>query len=534
MSARGQVVIIGAGPNGLVAAFYLARAGFRPLVLERRPLVGGIAVTEEFYPGFPAPTLAHAAAPLYAEIARDMQLEQHGLEILSPQVRLCALSPDGPPLLLYDDPRATAAALAARSPRDAERYAGFHHTLARLARVFAALARRTPPSLDDPSPHDLYGLLRIGLSARLLGKQDLYRLLRWAPMPVADLMDEWFESALLKAAIASRAIFASALGPRSAGSTHLLLVRSAEDPHPAGPAASFRGGIGALTQAMARAAVAAGAEIRTDSEVAEIVVRDGAVAAVRLGSGEEIAARTVISNADPVHTLLHLLDPEHLSPRLLSHLQHYRCSGVSAKINLALDGLPHFAGLDDAGGSAALAGRIHIGPTIDYLERAFDASKYGAFSREPFLDVTIPTLADPSLAPPGKHVMSVHMQFAPYELREGNWSRHSGALAETVVRVLAAYVPELPARILHAQVLTPRDIESRFALTGGHLLHGEQTLDQFFVMRPLLGWARYRTPVRGLYLCGSGTHPGSAFTGASGANGAREVIRDLRASGRKA
>jgi phytoene dehydrogenase-like protein len=527
MSTPKRVAIVGGGPNGLVTAFYLARAGLKPLVLERRPLAGGIAVTEEFYPGFKAPTLAHTVGPLRPDVARDMQLEKHGLRLLSPEVRLCVLDENGPPLLLYEDSLQTAAELAGRSSRDSQKYIEFHDPLRRMGEVFAGLGRMTPPSMEKPSAQDLFRLLQTGRMARGMGKQDLYRLLRWTPMPIADLVEEWFESEVLRAAIAARGIFGAALGPRSAGSTLLLLARSADDAHPAGQAYAYAGGVGALTQAMAAAAQAAGAEIRTEAEVVRIEVNRDGVTAVHLANGQELAATAVISSADPKRTLLGMIDPMYLSPEFLGRLQNYRCSGVVAKVNLALDDLPDFDALKDAG-ERALAGRIQIGSSINYLERAFDACKYGEFSRDPFLEVRIPTLLDPSLAPAGKHVMSVQMQFAPYHPREGNWSAgQSEALGDVVVQALSRYAPKLPSRVLHRQVLSPKEIEDKFALTGGHTLQGELTLDQFFTTRPLLGWARYRTPIAGLYLCGSGTHPGWGVTGASGANAAREVLKDI-------
>jgi phytoene dehydrogenase-like protein len=350
----------------------------------------------------------------------------------------------------------------------------------------------------------------------------MYRLLRWGPMPVADLMDEWFHDELLKAAIGARALFNSALGPWSPGSTNLLLLRSGDDPHPAGPAAMPAGGMGALTQAMAAAAKAAGAEIRTGAEVAAIIGKDSTASGVRLQSGEEIAAEFVVSNADPLRTLMHLVDPAQLAPHFLLHLKNYRCAGVAAKVNLAVDGLPAFQGVSD---TESLKGKLHVGESQEYLERAFDASKYGEFSRAPYMEVTIPTLTDPSLAPQGKHVMSIHAQYAPYKLRGTDWSAERSRLGETVVRTLARYAPELPQRVLSMQVLTPEDLSREYALTGGHMLHGEATLDQFFTMRPMLGWARYQTPIRNLYLCGSGTHPGWSLNGASGMNAARQILK---------
>jgi len=530
-----QAIVIGAGHNGLVAAFYLARAGVRTLVLERRPLVGGVAVTEEFAPGFKCSPVAHVAAPLRPEILRDMDLPRHGLRAAAPerQVRICALGGDGDALLLYEDARQTSAQLARFCARDADNYGKFHQVLGRLARIFHALAGMTPPAVDHPSAADLYRLLQTGRLLRRLDKNDLYRLLRWGPMPVADLMDEWFDTELLKAVIAARGIFGASLGPRSPGSSNLLLVRSGDDPHPAGPATLPSGGMGAFSETLAAAARAAGAEIRTCAEVSGITMKDGAVCGARLASGEEFPATTLVSNADPVRTLLGLVDPMNLAPNFLAHLRQYRCAGVAAKVHFALDGLPAFtalrrAGAIDGDGGQALYGRIHIGPAMDYLERAFDASKYGEFSPQPYLDVVIPSLMDPSLAPAGKHVMSVHVQFAPYKLRHDDWKRQADRLADVVTQTLAAYVPDLPSRILHRQVLTPADLEQVYGLTGGHIFHGELTLDQFFTMRPLLGWAQYRTPIRGLYLCGSGTHPGSGLTGACGMNAAREVLRDLK------
>jgi phytoene dehydrogenase-like protein len=330
---------------------------------------------------------------------------------------------------------------------------------------------------------------------------------------------------LLRAVIAARGIFGTFLGPWSAGSALVLLIRAAADPHPAGSAFFAAGGIGSITQAMASAAQAAGAEIRTDAEVIEIVVRDGAATGVVLATGEEIHAKTVISNADPKRTLLKLTDPTHLSPDFVQRLQHYRGNGTVAKVNLALSGLPKFTALN--GKPEALKGRMHIGNEIDYLERAFDESKYGNFSRQPYLEITIPSLTDPTLAPEGKHVMSIYMQYAPYKLN-GDWEQQRNALGQTVVQTLAQYAPNLPELILTHQIITPLDLEEKYGLTGGQIFHGDLALDQFFTMRPLLDWARYRTPIQNLYLCGSGTHPGSGLTGGSGANAARELLKVLK------
>jgi phytoene dehydrogenase-like protein len=356
----------------------------------------------------------------------------------------------------------------------------------------------------------------------------MYRLLRWGPMAVADLVAEYFETELLRATIAARGIFGTFLGPWSAGSSLVLLIRAAGDPQPAGSAWFAAGGMGSVTQAMAAAARKAGAEIRSGAEVIEIRVKDGAAISVVLSNGEEIPAKTMVSNADPKRTLLKLVDPAHLSPDFVMKLQHYRMPGTVAKVNLALSGLPTFTALNGADNDDALKGRIQIGHEIDYLERAFDDSKYGSFSRQPYLEVTIPSLTDTSLAPPGQHVMSIYMQYAPYQLKNSDWESERVALGDSVVKTLSLYAPNLPELILSHQIITPRDLEDTYGFTGGHIFHGELALDQFFTMRPLLDWARYRTPIRNLFLCGSGTHPGAGLTGGSGANAAREILKDLK------
>ena len=521
-----DVVIIGGGHNGLVTAFYLARAGYKPLVLERNVQVGGAAVTDEFHPGFRCSTLAHTAGPIQTQIVRDMQLEKHGLKWITPEVCVTALSPDGRALSLYQDTKKSAQEIAAFSQKDATKYPEFQQSLAKISKVIAEALATTPPDIDNPSRGDLWSMLQTGRAIRKLGKKDMFRLLRWGPMAVADLAAEYFETELLRAVIAARGVFGAFLGPWSAGSALVLLIRAAGDSHPAGSAAFAVGGMGAVTQAMASAAKAAGAEIRTGAEVIEIQVQEGIATGVLLSTGEEIHAKAVISNADPKRTLLKLTDPTHLSPDFVQKLQHYRGNGTVAKVNLALSSLPKFAALKN-GDDAALRGRIHIGNEIDYLERAFDESKYGNFSRQPYLEATIPSLTDPTLAPEGKHVMSIYVQYAPYKLK-GDWEEQRKSLGQTVVRTLAQYAPNLPELIVTHQIITPHDLEEKYGLTGGQIFHGELALDQFFTMRPLLDWARYRTPIQSLYLCGNGTHPGAGLTGGSGANAAREILKELK------
>jgi phytoene dehydrogenase-like protein len=524
-----RVVLIGGGHNALITAFYLAKGGFKPIVLERREMVGGGAITEEFHPGFRASTLAHTLGPLRADLAKDLQLEKFDCEILSPDPRVFAPTPDGKALHFYKDVAKTAAAIGSFSAKDAARYSQFCESLAETAGFFTQLTSITPPAIDHPTPEDLWNLLKTGRGVRSLGKTGIFDLLRWGPMAVADFVAEFFETELLRAVIAARGIFGTALGPWSAGSTAVLLLRAAADAHPVGSASFPRGGLGSFTRALAESAKHTGVEIRTDAEVQHIRIKDGAVTGVVLAGGEEIAADAVASGVDPKRTFFNLVDPSHLDPTFANRMKNFRANGTVAKVNLALNGLPVFSALDATESSLkSLSGRIHIGPEIDYLERAFDASKYGEFSTAPYLDATIPTILDPSLAPDGKHVLSAYVQFAPFKLKVGNWDTRRKDLGDTVIKTLATYAPNLPSLVEGIQVITPKDLETSYGFTGGHIFHGELALDQLFTMRPILDWARYKTPIRGLFLCSSGTHPGNGLTGASGANAAREIIRELR------
>jgi phytoene dehydrogenase-like protein len=529
VAAQREIVILGGGHNALVTAFYLAKKGLKPLVLERREVVGGAAVTEEFHPGFRCSTLAHAGGPPLSAILKDMQLARHGLEKLESPVRIFAPTWEGRALTLYTDTQRSVAEIQNFSAKDAASYSEFAASLARVSEIVAQLLPLTPPVIEKPSKEDIWKLLKVGRRVRGLGKKEMMRLIRWGPMAVADFVAEFFETDLLRAVIAARGIFGAQMGPWSAGSTALLLWRAGADPYPVGNSAVPRGGMGALTAAMAAAAKEAGAEIRTSAEVKQILVKNGRVTGIALANGEEIAAKAVVSGADPRRTFLSLLDPVHLPPSFVVKMQNYRCNGTAAKINVALDALPTFFALKNpSDANSALAGRIHIGPGIDYLERAFDDSKYGEFSRAPYLDISIPSILDSSLAPAGKHVMSIYMQFAPYKLKQGDWTQQRDPLRDTVLKTLSAYAPDLPQKILAVQTITPKELDITYGLTGGHPFHGELALDQIFTMRPLLGWARYATPVVGLFLCGNGTHPGNGVTGASGHNAAREILRHMR------
>ena len=490
-----DVVIIGGGHNGLVAACYLAKGGLKTLVLERREVVGGGAEFD------------HSTGPFSSQIIADLNLP---LEMITPKVRVLALSDDDRSLCIYQDTAATVKEIEKFSAKDAKSYPEFVESFRRIGQVLSPLLSMTPPSIDQPSKGDLWQLGKVGLAFRGLGKKDEYRLLRWGPMAVADLVSEWFETELLRATVAARGIHGAFAGPWSAGTSLGLLWQAAMDGSAIGPSVSVKGGMGALAKVLADAAKSFGAEVRTSADVTRI---EGPKVVLR--NGEEIEARAVVSNADPRMTFLSLVDPVELDPNFLLKMRNYRAPGVVGIINLKLSGLPNFKGADS---EDKLTGRIHIGPEIDYLERAFDAAKYGDFSREPYLDIAI-----------DKEVMSIHAQFAPYKLREGDWTTRRQEFANVVIDRISNYAPNLRDLILETEIITPLDLEQTYGLSGGHIHHGEQTLDQFFTFRPLIGWAQYRTPVNRLYLCGAGTHPGGGVTGLPGANAAREIARDFKA-----
>ena len=512
-----DAVIIGGGHNALVAAFYLAKGGLKPLVLEGRPGIGGGAITGEIHPGFRGPTLSHEVL-LHERIAGEMDLARHGLQVIRSGVDVCALAPGGPPLVLYDDEGKTADSLRSRSAQDAAGYAGYRAAVRDIASVLGGVLEASPPDIDRPGAADLWNLLKAGRRFRAIGRRAGYRLLRWGPMPVADLVGECFENELLRAAIAAPGLSGTMFGPRSAGSALVLLTRAAHRQLAGNGRLQVRGGPGALTQALAAAASSAGATIRVNAPVERIVVAGGRAAAVVV-NGETIEAKRIISAVDPKTTFLRLIDPVDLTPDFASKLRNYRSSGTVAKINLALAGLPAF-GVDPA----ALSSRIHMGPELDYLERAFDHAKYGELSGAPWLDMTLPSILDPALAPEGKHVASIYVHYAPYRLRGGAWTSAGDQLLEVTLDVLERHAPGIRNQVVAAQVITPADLESTYGLAGGHIFHGELALDQLFTMRPLLGYARYATPIGGLFLCGAGTHPGGFLTGASGRLAARAIL----------
>jgi phytoene dehydrogenase-like protein len=512
-----DIIVIGGGVNGLVAAAFLAKAGRKVLVLEASDRAGGCARTGELAPGFRCPTLAHAAA-IDPAIVRALDLERHGLEILRPDAVACAPA-DGRSLVLWRDTARAVESIRAFSTKDADAYPRFLDTFARICGVLRGVFDTPPPSIDDPGVGDLLELLKTGRRFRALGKADAYRLLRWMPMAVADLAGEWFESEPLRAAVAAGGVLGSFLGPWSAGSSAVLLLLGANTSHPIASGWFSTGGTGRIAEALVNAARGAGVEIRTNATVVDISISNNRAAGVSLADGEQLTASAIVSSADPKRTFS-LVDPVHLAPEFVTRLHNVRVHGTLAKVNFAVSALPRF-GAD----SAALTGRVRLARDIDSIERAFDAAKYGGFSDSPWIEVTIPSLIDPTLAPAGAHVVSAYVQYAPYHLRGSDWDAERDRLGHVTTRTIGAWAPGFEASIVARDVITPLDLERTYGLTGGHIFHGELALDQLFVTRPLLGWARYRTPIANLFLCGSGTHPGTGLNGRSGAMAAREIVK---------
>jgi phytoene dehydrogenase-like protein len=526
---RYDVVVVGGGHNGLTCAAYLGRAGLRVLVLERRERAGGAADTVEVAPGVRAP-LAHGVGRLRGSVVRDLGLASHGLRILRPDSLATALHPDGRAVRFWRDPAKTAAGLSEWSAADAEGWQAFDRKVRALASVMAWLNSMTPPDLVTPSLGDAVAALKLGNALRGLGGPDnLRETIRVLPTAVADFVEDHLASDAVRAAIAVGGVRLTAMGPRAAGTTAVLLSELAgTGAGPAGESATAVGGPGALSDALVAAVKANGGEVRCGAEVERVTLSGDRVSGVALAGGEEIAARAVVSGADPKRTLLDLVDPEVLGPTMGWRAGNIRTPGTVAKVHLVLDGAPEFAAAN-GNGSAILQGRLLIGASgVDELDRAFDPSKYRRLPQRPFLDVTVPTAGDRTLAPEGTHVVSAIAQWVPFEV-EGGWDDAAGnRLADVVTGSIEEHAPGLTAKVVARQVLTPADLERDYGLSGGHPHHAEHGLDQFFAWRPAFGMARYRLPVAGLYLCGSGAHPGGGITGAPGANAAREVVGDLR------
>ena len=521
-----DAILIGAGHNGLVTAAYLAKSGKKVLVLERRSMIGGVAATEEIFPGFKCSTGAHLAGSFSREISAELELEKHGLKLLSPDPLVFAPQLDGKSLVIGSDPAKIVEEIARLSSADAEKFPSFCLLINKLAGFLRVLNGLPLPDGASSGSFHLLELIKIAVKFHRLGKNEMHEFLRILPMSIADLLSEWFENESLKAAIAGSAIVNSFVGPRAQGTAYVLLhYLSLQTDGPFRSAGFVYGGINQLPQALARAARGRGAEIRTDAEVAQILTRNGAAKGVVLNNGDDISANVIISNADPKRTLLHLVEPTYLDPHFLLQIKNIRARGTVAKINFALDTLPWFKPKVGDSSAAELSGIVHIGPTLEYLERAADDAKYGRFSKAPFLEITIPSLVDPTLAPAGKHAVSVWMQSAPYRLKESNWNDQRQTLGDRVTDILESYAPGFKNSILHRQVLTPLDLEQTFGVTGGHLDHAELALDQIFFMRPVPGWAGYRTPIDNLYLCGSGTHPGGGISGLPGYYAAKKILQ---------
>jgi len=516
MATPWDAIVVGAGHNGLTCAAYLAKAGRRVLVLERRDVLGGATVSESPYPGFTFSSCSYVVSLLRPQIIRDLELPRHGLEIL-PLDWTWSPFEDGSALLRGPDPEMNRRNIARFAPRDADRYPLFGQAMSELGRLVKPLIEAPTPEPSRPRLGALLELLRLGRRFRGLDEDWLAATVKMMTMSEVDFLGEWFESEKLIGPMSVSGIIGTFLGPRSPGTAYVLLHHYMGEID-----GSFRawglqkGGTGGVALAIARAARGFGAEIRTGCPVARVLIRGGEARGVVLENGDEIPARAVVSGADPHRTFLGMVGEEQLDPDFARQIRRFKLRGSSGKVNLALDSLPELPGqpID----SPALRGDITISPSVDYLERAYDDAKYGRFSRRPCLDCVIPSLTDPSVAPPGKHVMSVFVQYAPYELQEGaaDWENQREAFGDTVLDTLERFLPGLKQRILYRQVLTPWDLEQTYGLTEGNIFHGELSLEQLAFLRPAAGWARYRTPIRRLWLCGSGAHPGGGIMAAPG------------------
>jgi phytoene dehydrogenase-like protein len=530
--SRYDAIVIGAGHNGLVTACYLARAGRRVLVLERREVVGGACVTEETFPGFKVSTAAYVNSLFHTAIIRDLRLADYGYEVLPRDPSSFTPFPDGRSLLMGPDSDMTRKEIAKFSARDAERYPEYEAMLERVAELVEPTLTTAPPDVVKPRLGDVRTMLSLGRSFRRLGDAagEVVEILTGAARPI---LDRWFESEQLKGTLATDAVIGAMASPSMPGTAYVLFHHvMGESGGKRGVWAYVRGGMGGLTQALAAAARDLGADVRCDAEVARILVRDGRAVGVALASGDEFHAPIVASNADANVTFLRLLDRRELPEAFVADVERISYASASLKINVALAELPSFSALPGSEPGAHHRGTIHICPDQDYIERAFDDAKYGRASAEPVLECTIPSVVDPTVAPPGRHLMSMFVQYAPYELRGGSWDEQRDAFADRCFDLLDEYAPNFKRSVLDRQVLAPPDLERVFNLTGGNIFQGAMTSGQLFAFRPVPGHARYRTPLRGLYLCGAAAHPGGGVMGTPGLNAAREILgrRRLRAS----
>jgi phytoene dehydrogenase-like protein len=522
---RYDAIVIGGGHNGLTCAAYLARAGKKVVVLERRHVLGGAAVTEEIFPGFKFSVCSYVVSLLRPEIIRELDLPQHGMELL-PLDGTFTPMPNGDYLWRVNDHYKTRREIARHSRLDAEAYDEYGKAMIEMGRFAKPILAMTPPDPTSLDPRGLLELLSIGKRFRAMRFHDRVNQVQLLTMSAVDFLDQWFETDVLKATMSASGIIGTFLGVRSPGTAYVLLHHYMGEIDGAFRSWGLsRGGTGAVSDAIASAARAFGAEIRTQAAVARIVTKNGKAAGVALANGDELSADVVVSSVDPRNTFERFLDAKQLPDDFREGVRRYKYRGSSGKVNLALDGLPSFSCLPGPG--PHLRGAVSISPGVDYMEQAYDDAKYGRFSRRPYVDIVIPSLTDPSVAPPGKHVMSCFVQYAPYHLREGTWDEQRDAFGDTVIDTVSEYAPNLKRLILYRQVLTPLDLEREWGLSEGNIFQGELTLEQLFFLRPVPGWAQYTTPIDRLYMCGSATHPGGGIMGAPGRNAAMRVLKEL-------
>jgi phytoene dehydrogenase-like protein len=526
MNSTYDVVVIGGGHNGLVNAAYLARAGKRVLVCERRHVLGGAAVTEEVFPGFKFSVASYVVSLLRPEIIRELDLPRQGMEIL-PLDGTFTPMPNGDYLWRVNDHAKTRLEIARHSKIDAEAYDDYGRAMVEMGRFVKPMLSMTAPDPTSLAVKGLRDLLSIARRFQKLPIEDKYNQLQLMMMSAADFLDQWFETDVLKATMSASGIIGTFLGVRSPGTAYVLLHHYMGEIDGAFRSWGLvRGGTGSISNAIANAAREAGAEIRTEVPIAKIIVENGQARGVALENGDEVRAHVVASSVDPRLTFTKMVGSEHLPSDFVEDVRRYKFRGSSGKVNLALDALPTFKSLPGEG--PHLRGAISISPSVEYMERAYDDAKYGRYSRRPYIDIVIPSLTDPSVAPPGKHVMSCFVQYAPYHLKEGTWDEKRDEFGDTVIETLSDHAPNLRNIILHRQVLTPLDIERKFGLSEGNIFQGELSLEQLFFLRPVPGWAQYRTPIRNLYMCGAATHPGGGIMGASGRNAAQKILNEWK------
>ncbi|MEE9296529.1 MAG: NAD(P)/FAD-dependent oxidoreductase [Phycisphaerae bacterium] len=519
-----DAIIVGGGHNGLVCAAYLARAGRRVLVLERRHVLGGAAVTEELFPGFHFSVCSYVVSLFRPHIIRELDLTRHGLELIPLECSFLPL-PNGDSLCRWDDPHDTCREIARFSAKDAEVYPEFGLAMARMAHFAKEIIDAPAPDPTSIKPREIARLLRLGKRFKNLGPDLMQLLMQLSTMSAVDFLDQWFESGVLKAPMSVSGIIGTFLGVRSPGTAYVLLHHYMGEIDGVFRSWGFcRGGTGRISLAIAAAARRFGADIRTEAPVERFLIENGRTRGVVLPDGEEIRSKTVVSALDPHRTFLRLVGEEHLDSEFLRQIKRYKMRGSSGKVNLAVDRCPEFKCRPGIG--PHLRGDIAIAPSIEYLEKAYDQAKYGDFSERPYINVVIPSLADPSVAPPGKHIVSCFVQYAPYDIKEGpeHWPDRREAFGDAVVDTLSEYCPGFAESILYRQVLTPWDLEQEFGLTEGNIFHGELSAEQLLFQRPVHGWSRYRTPVQNLWMCASGTHPGGGIMGASGELAAKTML----------